>query len=131
MPIQKESQAAGLPPMINLGLSAEDAPHTQIYETNPIYTAPDLWRTKKCETNPIRVHQVSNHTPNTRNEPNLTNPTAKKSETNPIYPYPSLAQDPNMRNEPNPPCPLVPHAPIMRNEPNSRRNPQSTFYNLQ
>ncbi len=36
MPNQKESQAAGLPPMINLGLSAEDAPHTKTYETNPI-----------------------------------------------------------------------------------------------
>ena len=30
MPIQKESQAAGMPPMINLGLSAEDARPTPI-----------------------------------------------------------------------------------------------------
>jgi hypothetical protein len=83
MPTKKESQAAGLPPMINLGLSAEDAPHTQ-----------------KCETNPISTYQVSRQPRFLRNEPNLTPRRTcggKKNETNPIYPTPTIRRPKNAK----------------------------------
>ena len=97
MPTQKESQAAGLPPMINLGLSAEDAPNNQKCETNPIHTRPT---TKKNETNPISAPwhpdyakqtqfapPLPSDDPKNRNEPNfhLGEPVEdEKIETNPI-----------------------------------------------
>ena len=39
-------------------------------ETNPIATAADLWRTKKCETNPIYEPPTTNYELFMRNKPN-------------------------------------------------------------
>ena len=58
MPTQKESQAAGLSPMINLGLSAEDAPNNRIMQNEPNLILPAA--------------------PIMRNEPNLNKPTNRK-----------------------------------------------------
>ena len=52
MPIQKESQAAGMPPMINLGLSAEDPPRRQKCETNPIPPRPRPKNAKRTQFHP-------------------------------------------------------------------------------
>ncbi len=106
MPTQKESQPADLPPMINLGLSAEDAPHTQIRETNPIHRPTP--------------------TPFPRNEPNFRIPG--------VPPPPNHAkrtQSPNadrqkIRNEPNLPHRHPPIDPNMRNEPNFRPDGRNT-----
>ncbi len=72
------THAAGVPPMINLGLSAEDAPHpkntkrTQLPRTagvSPASPSPNLqnkpnlgcWRAQLCETNPIFVETPNLH----------------------------------------------------------------------
>ena len=58
-PPSDRTNATGVPPMINLGLSSEDAPHTQKYETNPIPAYQASHRPEPAE------RTIS------RNEPNL------------------------------------------------------------
>ncbi len=113
------------------------------YETNPIYTAADLWIPQKCETNPISARPTTQNMRNEpnfiparascllprtsimRNEPNSTRPTAKKCETNPIYEPRTTNYEPKMRNESNlphpPPSRLLHCVQKIRNEPNSTR----------
>ncbi len=68
MPTKKESQAAGLPPMINLGLSAEDTPTIK----NAKQTQSQHRRLPPlCETNPIYPTPTIPPTQKTRNEPNF------------------------------------------------------------
>ena len=67
-----------------------------LYETNPISLAVDLWKSQKCEANPIYPHSHPARTRNIRNEPNLT-------RGGPV-------EAPKMRSEPNlPPQPPGPH----------------------
>ena len=145
MPTQKESQAAGLPPMINLGLSAEDAPNNQLCKTNPICHP----NNQKMQNEPNLPHHHRHHYPTMRNEPNfhLGEPVEDQKIRN--EPNLSTAGPPIIRNEPNPSTfqanpagrksvparretqftstatiPLASPCPNMQNEPNfSRRGP--------
>ena len=102
----------------NLRLPA--CPKPQIRETNPIPPATRLWKTKKCETNPIYAYpSLANH-PKMRNEPNSHIPTVPPP---PISAKRTQSQDaprPNAQNEPNLPHHYHPADPNMRNEPNYR-----------
>ncbi len=100
-------------------------------ETNPIYTATDLWKTKKYETNPISSRRLS---PKNETNPISARPKTKIYKTNPI-PAPvvipsvglrSEAQRPKAEGSTQSPSPkAIPHKQttstprLMRNEPNS------------
>ncbi len=161
MPTQKESHAKrasiSLTPRFHrrgTPASPDQLPTAQKIETNPIYrTAPTLPTrpypnyAKQTQSQPRRTCGG----PKKRNEPNLI-PANLRNEPNlglaphysPFTAHHSLFYEnepnsppANSRNEPN----FGPSAPlftihrslftISRNEPNFRRNPQSTFYNLQ
>ncbi len=106
-PPSDRTHAKGGPPMINLGLSAEDAPHTQIYETNPICPTPMSKRTG----NPPVADPTD---PKMRNEPNLS-PANSQSPT---------AKSCFLRNEPNSPFTRLA-------ESDSPPNIHSTIYNME
>ncbi len=98
--------------LFNPGLSAGVLPHPNLCETNPIYTATELWKTQKCETNPICHHATFAPPPFPRNKPNLP----------PSCLFPPA---PITRNEPNLPHHHPHHDPKTRNEPNFPRHPAS------
>ncbi len=77
----------------------------RICGTNPIYTAPDLWKTKNAKRTQFTVPLASRRLPHTRH----------LCETNPIYhpPTGTASRDtPIMRNEANSIIPSVPPPPI-------------------
>ncbi len=101
-PPSDRTQAAGLPPMINPGLSAGDPPAQHPNEkTNPISSRghPNLAKRTQspppaapqlCETNPIPVRPTANR----------QQPKAAFCETNPIYPHANPAS--HKKRETNP-----------------------------
>ncbi len=97
----------------------------KIYETNPISTPADLWRTKNTK----RTQSQLPPSPITRNEPNSTQPTPNRQkpkaafyETNPIPPPPTAkSKQPTAKKcETNPISAYqVPRRPLFpQNEPN-------------
>ncbi len=109
-----------VPPMINLGLSAEDAPYPKNHETNPISTRPT---TQLCETNPIKT------TPDAIGPPlylTLTEvgdrPTPKKHETNPIYTRPTTKNAKRTQFHPQRTCAGPKYAKRTQSPPGPRPN---------